>query len=415
MVALDRSGHPIYFSINEQTLPDVPTSTAFQVYREVKAAVEEYYKHNTYRGCTNPNAPNFNFQANFDDGTCSAPETNYTFGGVFQKCSSSGYTDLCADFLDQKNPLTGGYSCSEGYEAILIQTGTRSSSITRHECHKCYLLFHCCDDNTYTASATFSAYWCSAIGTVPQNHGFLFGGLYGPMLNNPFTMAKTCPTQFYELKILDNLVFCVSDDYELGYQYSVPFAGFYSCKSGNPLAMKKQITGEKSGSHTFLSFMMESGPAAYPKACPTGYSQHLATIYGSCEVNYCIRSGALSAEELPNIQRPPFMDAPLSSYMQMDSSSNLIVFSDDGSVWMTENEAALKYGQLGSQNALGSSTSTGNSNTTPSSSTHGISNWAVAAISTVCTLLLVLAVFLVHHNIRKCRNKSNNYRDCSLE
>jgi hypothetical protein len=30
---------------------------------------------------------------------------------------------------------------------------------------------------------------------------------------------------------------CISDDYELGAQYSIPFGGFMSCSAGNPLAM----------------------------------------------------------------------------------------------------------------------------------------------------------------------------------
>ena len=413
MVALDRSGDPIYFSINQQTLPDVPSSTVFQVNSEVKAAVDEYYKHNTYRGCTNPNAPNFNFQANVDDGTCSPAETNYTFGGVFQKCSSSGYTNLCTN-LDQKNPLTGDYSCSEGYESVLIQTGTKSSSVTRHECHSCYLFFHCCDDNTYTASATFSAYWCSAVGTVPQNHGFLFGGLYGPMHNNPLTMAKECPSQFYKLNILDGLIVCVSDDYELGYQYSLPFAGFYSCKSGNPLAIKKNGAGLKSEPLTILqSFMMESGPAAYPKECPTGYSQHLATIYDSCEIDYCVRYGALSPQGLPNIQRPPFIEAPQSSYMQEDSASSSFVFNDAGSIWMTGQEAGKKFGHSSAPKALGSSTPKGNFDPTTSSSSHGISSGAVAAISIFVTLIFVVLVALLLHAIRKRRNSLYTYDQCN--
>ena len=38
---------------------------------------------------------------------------------------------------------------------------------------------------------------------------------------------------------------CVSDDYELGFQQSVPFGGFFSCNTGNPLGVKKAADSAK--------------------------------------------------------------------------------------------------------------------------------------------------------------------------
>ena len=46
---------------------------------------------------------------------------------------------------------------------------------------------------------------------------------------------------FYKFFIILLLRYvCISDDYELGSQYSIPFAGFFSCATGNPLALKKK-------------------------------------------------------------------------------------------------------------------------------------------------------------------------------
>jgi len=39
----------------------------------------------------------------------------------------------------------------------------------------------------------------------------------------------------------------VSDDYELGFQQSVPFGGFFSCSAGNPLGVKKSALSGPQG------------------------------------------------------------------------------------------------------------------------------------------------------------------------
>tara|TARA_Y200000002_G_scaffold373951_1_gene373904 strand:+ start:623 stop:1282 length:660 start_codon:yes stop_codon:yes gene_type:complete len=42
------------------------------------------------QGCTNPNAMNFNANANYDDGSCIFPEVDYGIGGSSEGASSSG-------------------------------------------------------------------------------------------------------------------------------------------------------------------------------------------------------------------------------------------------------------------------------------------------------------------------------------
>ena len=41
---------------------------------------------------------------------CQPPETNTTFGGVYQTCTRNGPEDLCNE-MEQRNPLTGSHSC----------------------------------------------------------------------------------------------------------------------------------------------------------------------------------------------------------------------------------------------------------------------------------------------------------------
>jgi hypothetical protein len=42
------------------------------------------------------------------------------------------------------------------------------------------------------------AYWCVADENVPEQSGFLFGGLYTTAVSNPITQSKTCPLYFYQ-------------------------------------------------------------------------------------------------------------------------------------------------------------------------------------------------------------------------
>ncbi|KAL3843216.1 hypothetical protein ACJMK2_021161 [Sinanodonta woodiana] len=333
LVVMDRSGDPIYYVITPDVLTEIPESIVFQMYNLVQDAVKLYYEHNTYRGCTAMDSPNFSFQANVDDGTCKPLLTNYTFGGVFQTCSGWGYTDLCAQ-RKQKNPITGNYSCPPGYEEVLLQEGSDSASMSRHECHRCWLFFHCCKDNTYYSNAGYRAYWCVAEGQVHQQSGYLFGGVFTGNTINPLTQDKRCPSEFYSLRLLTDLTVCVSDDYELGYRNSIPFAGFYSCKSGNPLVLdERESKGlQANGILTLTRFMRQSGAASWPHACPKGYSQHLAVVDNACEINYCVKTGALSGMGLPKIQRPPFMPSP-----QEVTRNEPVMISADGTSWNSMN------------------------------------------------------------------------------
>ncbi len=98
LVAIDRAGDPLHFVITSAVLPELPEPTLWDLARSVENAIKQYYDHNRYLGCLDPSSQNFNFQANEDDGTCTAKMTNYTFGGVFQSCNTQGSPghDPCA-------------------------------------------------------------------------------------------------------------------------------------------------------------------------------------------------------------------------------------------------------------------------------------------------------------------------------
>ena len=248
LVAVDRSGDPLHYAITPGSLPEMSEELTFELANVVEKATKQYYQHNTIKGCTKMDSPNFSFQANLDDGSCESPTNNYTFGGVYQtcKCDGSLVGNPCEPLL-QMNPLTADYKCSDEYEAVLVHQDRTPHSCHR-DCHRCWLFFKCCNMNCGYAS--YSTYWCVAKGKVPLNTGYMFGGLYSKVLKNPVTQDHSCPLKFYPLRFGATMQVCVSDDYELGFQQSVPFGGFFSCSAGNPLGVKKSaLSGPQGKSH----------------------------------------------------------------------------------------------------------------------------------------------------------------------
>ncbi|KAH9492034.1 Macrophage-expressed protein 1 protein [Bulinus truncatus] len=333
LVPMDRIGDPLSFLVTPQTLPELPPSTVNAVGEIVLQSIELYYEMNTVRGCTDEASPNFSFAANLDDGSCEAITTNLTFGGFFQNCSVSGnylYSNPCSG-LDSVNPKTGGYSCPSSYTAILIQSAYRSGSTeSQRNCDSCYLFFHCCETKQYQAYALYSAYWCAALGAVPRNSGYLFGGLYRPSQDNPFTGKASCPPTFYPKQLLLDLYICISDDFEQSTKSAVPFGGFFSCSKGNPLVAQGDM--EKTNNLSTFESKQEN---AYLKSCPEGYSQHLATMDMGCSIYYCVKSGFMSGSKLPAIKRPPFSVKP-SSFN--DDKDNLVIFNTDTQLIFLKNK-----------------------------------------------------------------------------
>ena len=130
LAAIDREGVPLHFAVIPEVLSELPPAQTLELANYVQEAISLYYRRNIHYGCTDHTAENFMFGANIDDGSCKTSPADFRFGGVYQTCSHSP-TDkrdiICPDLV-QENPLTGSYSCEEGYQAVLLHSGTKSGS-----------------------------------------------------------------------------------------------------------------------------------------------------------------------------------------------------------------------------------------------------------------------------------------------
>ena len=320
LVAIDRSGQPLYTAISTSNVPEIPDVLLVEVSQYIYKAVRKYYQVNTHHGCTNPQSSNFNFQANMEDGSCKMTQQNYTFGGVYQTCEYHEDYDVCEDLKAfQTNPLTSEYSCPEGYANIFLHSGTLAKTVPVTSCHrKCG--FWSCHDECVTPlvlkSATYNAYWCALApgSTAPPDSGYMFGGAYTSKEQNPLTGSKTCPMFFYPLHFGEDIEVCVSND-ERGQDHSIPFGGFLSCLNGNALAASKS--------------QFEQGN--YPKQCPPHYSQFLVTVDQDCIVNYCSDIRSLMAQEPHSPILPPFK---IKAGLSLNVSDTLVIQGPYGTVWV---------------------------------------------------------------------------------
>ena len=332
LVAIDRSGVPLHYIINDNTLPELPPLTVQMLSGVIYEAIQRYYRVNTRYGCTDPSAKNFNFQANIDHHNCNYSSDNFTFGGIFQKCTMDpkvNYKDLCTGgpHALQKNPLTDDFSCPANYEAVKLQSTIIqvANYVSHQECHhtwytlgigkKCKTVISPAYSRAY-----FDAYWCAARpgAQIPNKTGYLFGGLYTERNSNPVTNTNGCPRFFIPLNMGEDIRVCVSDDYERAYAKSVPFAGFHSCESGNPLAA--------------IGTNASKSSITWPHECPIGYTQHLVSVVDGCEINYCVQLGSFAPKTLLPPYLPPFHKQPKHK-LNSNSSDVMILVGANGGLW----------------------------------------------------------------------------------
>ena len=307
LIAIDRLGKPLYTLITYHALqPEMIESTEIHLLRKlVKTVTHRYYDFNTHSGCTLPSKRNFDYQANtLEPGSCKEVSKDFNFGGVFQTCTSNG-DSICGDVI-QKNPLTGDYSCPRGYNPILLVAAKTTAPKTEKKCRpkkKCTLFVFCrthtrCEYHETTEVATYRTFWCAPQRNKSANSGgYLFGGLFSNDFTNPVTRSRNCPLHYIALKFGIQAKVCVSEDTELGQQYSLSFGGFFSCKAGNILRIDKP-----SG--------VLVNPDQWPMKCPSGFTQHLAMVESDCRVNYCVKAGSLQTPQDLEIIMPPFEPKP---------------------------------------------------------------------------------------------------------
>ena len=70
-------------------------------------------------------------------------------------------------------------------------------------------------------------------------------------------IIPSCPSRFYPLRLFGSIVICVSDDYHQELKHSLPFAGFFSCISGNPLSLHSpySLKSDFGNTHSIMSYM----------------------------------------------------------------------------------------------------------------------------------------------------------------
>lgn len=243
---------------------------------------------------------------------------------------------------------------------------------------------------------TYNSYWCAAKGPVPQETGYLFGGLYTSETANLITRSKSCPPNFFDLKMGNtaDIHVCVSDDFDLGANFAVPFAGFLSCSVGNPLTVipdgRQQL--QKISKKSLRSFINAS-PNAWPQTCPENYSKHLAAIDQGCEIDYCVHTGALSGPVLPPVVRPPFMVAP----QFVPSSGSMVVFDSAARTWYKDADAQT----FSDMKTLSSSSRLEKSAASPSTTLSPGSAAGIAVGGTVAVIALVAFVVIVVRSRRR--------------
>lgn len=311
LVPIDRAGDPLHFVINSDTLPELPYMTRGAVADIVYDAIKRYIRVNTHKGCTNPKSKHFDFNANVDDSSCDTETvySNYTFGGTYQTCVSRD-PSLCAKYsvINQPNPLTHGYSCPDdiNYLPVKMFSGTIDVRFWW------FLWF-------WRETVMYETYWCVARpGTeIPARSGFLFGGFYTVSTPNPITNTMGCPPYFVPLKIGNYLSVCVSTEFELGFRYSIPFGGFETCISGNPLSK-----------NTF-----SEDPNSWPHECPHGYTRYFGGVEHGCDINICVKTGTLKLNTYGSLLPPRLPPFHVHRPKELNDTESLTFLGSDGRVW----------------------------------------------------------------------------------
>uniref|UniRef100_A0A1X7TYP7 Uncharacterized protein n=2 Tax=Amphimedon queenslandica TaxID=400682 RepID=A0A1X7TYP7_AMPQE len=323
-------------------LPELPdmllTKTSDYIYK----SIERYYKTNTIKGCTDMNSKNFNFHANLEDSSCKKDRQNYTFGGIYQTCEDHNNNEICNDYgASQKNPLTSDYSCPDGYESILLHTGTLSKMVqVTYYYQKKHCKLHIFDCKMQPASSqrsemrysTYNAYWCYAPPGKQESadSGYMFGGLYTSKTPNPVTRTTTCPPFYNTLHFGEDIKVCVSTD-DQAKDYAIPFGGFHSCKSGNPLAITPDMY-QKLASNNLLEY-----GSSFPTECSHHYNQFLITIDEGCVVNYCSQfQDIIQFSPRPPLVPPYKMKPP----MTVNKTESLVIFGPYGKIWVKNDDGS---------------------------------------------------------------------------
>ena len=420
LAVIDRRADPIHFAITPTRFPELPVVTVRAISDFVLDATKRYYEYNTVVGCVDPTAQNFNFQANFGDSSycdTSFSQIDQAFGGLYQTCRQTGRENLCTDrMIEQVNPQTGDYSCPAGYTAVELYSGV-DTFIGAYTTYYQSCGWFSCDTRsrsvTETTQANYETYWCVVIDTPQQYRGYLFGGFFTRTSPNPITGTQSCPPYYRVQKIAMDVSICVTNDYELGSAHAIGFAGFHSCRVGNPLSVPANTSPFPSVSD-------------WPHNCPQGYSQHLVAVENGCEINVCLENGAFESRTLNSPVLPPFQTRP---QFIPGLVEQLVVLAADGSIlvrntagqWETfprESVEATLYLELVQNNGTilnPPSTLSPNSSSplVAASQANNLSSYTLASLilsSVAVASLIILVLVLISCTVytQRCKKRESN-------
>uniref|UniRef100_A0A1X7U9Y0 Uncharacterized protein n=1 Tax=Amphimedon queenslandica TaxID=400682 RepID=A0A1X7U9Y0_AMPQE len=180
--------------------------------------------------------------------------------------------------------------------------------------------------------STYNAYWCYAPPGKQEgaDSGYMFGGLYTSKTPNPVTRTTTCPPFYNTLHFGEDIKVCVSTDAQAE-DYAIPFGGFHSCKSGNPLAITPDMYKNLS------SNQLQYFGSSFPTECSHHYNQFLVTIDEGCVVNYCSQfQDIIQFSPRPPLVPPYKMKPP----MTVNKTESLVIFGPYGKIWVKDDDGS---------------------------------------------------------------------------
>ena len=181
-------------------------------------------------------------------------------------------------------------------------------------------------------------------------------------------------------------------EYDLAYEYSVQFAGFYSCIVGNPLA-----AGPKTNEDVTI----------FPKRCPKTYKHILATVDEGCEINYCIKLRSQFSTLIPKL--PPYHSKP---GLKKNLSQCIVIQGPYGDIWLKNEDGdwvEYKSKNITGEQLLNNLSLSEGSDITPTKEENSVSVGAASGISVVLTLfvctLIIIAVFGLYQLRKRWKSK----------
>jgi hypothetical protein len=290
LVSFNHDGDWLYELVRPHNFPNIDITLIFPTQILLKNAIELYYKKNTIRGCTDMSAPNYDFQANFDDGTCQSNNDSYPFGAVFQTCFPIlNSPQWRCDNFTQDNLFMGAPLC-EGlfFETVplideVYHFEDRIVNEPRKECHRNWLGIKSCHWVDYYVhykdAVQVNSFWCRKKDgvNIPAKHGAMFGGFFEEGRPNEFTGEMGCPGSFQSYRLGRSVIVCISYQYEEDHTYAVPIEKLFSCQ-----------TPENN------------------KSCSSNFTQLLASVENNCDLYFCIRKQTYKQFQHPVLKRPPF-------------------------------------------------------------------------------------------------------------